>query len=225
MGSPSPLFLLLLFLIWIYLLPWGKKRDIWLLTLLITLCPIKLPSLKAFVSAISSTKIPSYFEEALNHPTTSTGEESYNRRNGGSKEERHLGTGHVTKRQTYGWLQVGIYPETQSGWLYREGSSCGERFHTNLWHRLSRDVCSCGQTKLNSVRLILSVAAKRSWPLHCISWMSKTPFFMETSTNRFIWVLHQVFELRGRKEKKSLQVKKDDIWSQAVSGSRYEVWL
>ena len=91
MGSPSPLFLLLLFLIWIYLLPWGKKRDIWLLTLLITLCPIKLPSLKAFVSAISSTKIP---EEALNHPTTSTGEESYNRRNGGSKEERHLGTGH-----------------------------------------------------------------------------------------------------------------------------------
>ena len=86
MGSPSPLFLLLLFLIWIYLLPWGKKRDIWLLTLLITLCPIKLPSLKAFVSAISSTKIP---EEALNHPTTSTGEESYNRRNGGSKVKKN----------------------------------------------------------------------------------------------------------------------------------------
>ena len=31
---------------------------------------------------------------------------------------------------------------------------------------------------------------------HCISSMSKRPFFMETSTNRFLFVLHQVFELR-----------------------------
>jgi len=37
---------------------------------------------------------------------------------------------------------------------------------------------------------------------------------METSTNRFLFVLHQVFELRGRKGN---QVKKGDIWSQAVS--------
>lgn len=36
---------------------------------------------------------------------------------------------------------------------------------------------------------------------HCISSMSKRPFFMETSTNRFLFVLHQVFELRGRKGK------------------------
>lgn len=122
-----PLFLLLLFLICIYLLPWGKKRYIVLIALLITLCPIKLPSLKAFVSAISSTKIPSQFGRS---PQSSSVEESYDRRNGGSKEERHLGTDHVTKRQTYGWLQVG--PETQSWWLYREGSYCGERFQTNL---------------------------------------------------------------------------------------------
>lgn len=155
-----PLFLLLLFMICIYLLPWAKKRDIVLLTLLITLCPIKLPSFKAFLSAISSTKIPG------RSPQSSSVEESYDRRNGGSKEERHLGTGHVTKRQTYGWLQVDIYPETQSWWLYRESSYCGERFHTNLWHRLSRDLCSCGQTKLNSIQVILSVAANRSWPLH-----------------------------------------------------------
>lgn len=32
------------------------------------------------------------------------GKKAIYRRNGGSKEERHLGTDHLTKRQMYGWL-------------------------------------------------------------------------------------------------------------------------
>ena len=50
---------------------------------------------------------------------------------------------------------------------------------------------------------------------HCISSMSKRPFFMETSANRFIWVLRRFSSSGGGRE--SLQVKKGDIWSQAVS--------
>ena len=119
-------------------------------------------------------------------------------------------------QRTVGFGWVYFLKHKESWWLYREGSYCGERFHTNLWHRLSRDVCSCGQTKLNSIRVILSVAANRSWSLHQLDVKKKRPFFMETSTNRFIWVLHQVFELRGRKGKFSGE-KKGDIWYQAVS--------
>ena len=54
---------------------------------------------------------------------------------------------------------------------------------------------------------------------HCISSMSKSPFFMETSTNRFIWVLHQVFERRVFRWKKAIYGLKQsprawfEIWS------------
>lgn len=62
---------------------------------------------------------------------------------------------------------------------------------------------------------------------HCISSMSKRPFLIETSTNRFIWVLHQVFELRGRKGKFSGEKKRRYMVSSSLLGlgSRYEVWL
>lgn len=146
------------------------------------MCPIKLPSLKAFVSAISSTKIP---EEALNHPTTSTGEESYNRRNGGSKVKKNDTWELVTLprgKRTVGCWWVYTLKHKADGSIERARLVAKGFTQTYGIDYLE----TCGQTKLNSVRLILSVAAKRSWPLHCISWMSKTPFFMETSTNRFI---------------------------------------
>lgn len=114
-------------------------------------------------------------------PQSSSVEESYDRRTVVSKEERDLGTGHVSKRETYGWLPLVIYPETQSWWLYREGSSCGERFHTNLWHRLSRVPVA----KLNSIPYESFFQLQLTDLGHCISSMSKTPFFMDTSTNRF----------------------------------------
>lgn len=82
------------------------------------------------------------------------------------KEERHLGTDHLTKRQTNVRLAVGIYPETQSWWLYREGSSCGERFHTNLWHRLSRDVFSCKLTKIPYEAFCQLQLTDLAWSLH-----------------------------------------------------------
>ena len=56
---------------------------------------------------------------------------------------------------------------------------------------------------LNSIRVILSVAANRSWPLHQLD--VKRAFLHGD--------LHQGFG--GGRE--SLQVKKGDIWSQAVS--------
>ena len=59
-------------------------------------------------------------------------------------------------------------------------------------------VCSCGQTKLNSIRVILSVAANRSWSLHQLD--VKKAFLHGD--------LHQVFELRGRKGKFSGEKKR-----------------
>jgi len=82
------------------------------------------------------------------------------------KEERDLGTDHLTKRQTKVRLAVGIYPERQTGWLYREGSSCGERFHTTLWHRLSRDVFSCKLTKIPYEAFWQLQLTDLAWSLH-----------------------------------------------------------
>jgi len=86
---------------------------------------------------------------------------------------------------------------------------------TFVWHRLSRDVCSCGQTSLNSILFILSVAAKRSWLLHQLdvkkkglsSWRPPRIGLYESPTG---------FSSSGV-GRESLKVKKGDIWSQAVS--------
>lgn len=62
---------------------------------------------------------------------------------------------------------------------------------------------------------------------HCISSMSKRPFFMETPTNRFVYMNPPpVFELRERKGKFSGEKRRYMVSSSLLGlGSRYEVWL
>ncbi|KAL6325731.1 hypothetical protein AAG906_024549 [Vitis piasezkii] len=59
------------------------------------------------------------------------------------------------------------------------------KFHTNLWHRLFGDFCTCGKAK--SVRILLSLATTLDWPLQQLD--IKNAFLNGDLKKKFICIL------------------------------------
>lgn len=87
------------------------------------------------------------------------------RRNGGTAKESNMDLGSITQRKENSWVQVGLLCQTQGKWIYRtiQGEASGKRIHT---YGVDYQETFLPVAKLNTVRVLLSLAANLDWPLH-----------------------------------------------------------
>lgn len=88
-----------------------------------------------------------------------------------------------------------------------KNSPCGKRVHTNLRYRLYRNICTGG--KLNTIRVLLSLAANLDWPLQQLN--IKNAFLNGKIGRRS--ANDSTTRLLTSKRKSGLQTKKVTVWT------------
>ena len=144
-----------------------------------------------FVSTLSSVSTPKSTSEALSHP--------------GWKQVMAEEMDTLYSNDT--WELVALPPDKSlvgCRWVYtvkvgldgqidRLKAHLVAKGYTQQYDSDYYDIFS-SVAKIASVRLLLSMAAMRSWPI--FSWISRMSFFMVISSRRFIWSNHLVLLLR-----------------------------
>lgn len=166
----------------------------------------------SIVSAISSTKIPSQFWRSPQSGKKAMIEEIEALKKNDTWELITLPRG----KRTVGCRWVYTLKHKADGSIERARIVAKGFTQTYSINYLETFAPVAKLNSLNSIRVILSVAANRSWPLHQLD--VKRAFLHGD--------LHQGFELRGRKGKFAGEKRRYMVSSSLLGlGSRYEVWL